>query len=182
MPTSDEFVEADLVDKAADVADLRRDRIVAVGRPIGVAVAALVERDAVEIVAQRQTAQIPGMRGQRPAVQEQDRRLSLAAPIQIVHLQLAAPDVALAGQHDVAELEPGADRRGGKVLSVFLGGQAHVRGSSAHRRPSFTTETRHNDRVAITTQAGYAPPECGGRSIRPRGERRGFGLDTWRSG
>ena len=119
-----------MVDKAADVADLRRDRIVAVGRPVGVAVAALVERDAVEIVAQRQAAQIPGMRGQRPAVQKQDRRLSLAAPIQIVHLQLADADVALAGQHDVAELEPGTDSGRGKVLAVFLGGQAHVGGSS----------------------------------------------------
>ena len=73
----DELIEADLVDKAADVADLRRDRIIAVRRPVGVAVAALVERDAVEIVAQRQAAQIPGMRRQRPAMQEQDRRLPL---------------------------------------------------------------------------------------------------------
>ena len=111
-----------MVDKAPDIADLRRDRIVAVGRPIGVAMAALIDRKAMEIVAQRQAAQIPGMRGQRPAVQEQDRRFSFAAPIQIMHLQPADPDVALAGQHDIAELEPGADRRGGKVLAVFLGG------------------------------------------------------------
>ena len=111
-----------MVDKASDIGDLRRDRIVAVGRPIGVAVTALVEREAVEIVAQRQAAQIPGMRGQRPAVQKQDRLLSLAAPIQIMHLQSADADVALAGQHDIAELEPGADRGRGKVLAVFLGG------------------------------------------------------------
>ena len=153
-----------MVDKAADVADLRGDRIVAVGRPVGVAVAALVERDAVEIVAQRQAAQIPGMRGQRPAVQEQDRLLSLAAPIQIVHLQLADADVALAGQHDVAELEPGADGRRGKVLAVFLGGQTHLGGSSRRIVQGISGGALARKRgvmpAAMTTQAGYAPCEC----------------------
>jgi hypothetical protein len=36
--------------------------------------ATLIERHAVELVAQRQAAQIPSMRRQRAAVQKQDRR------------------------------------------------------------------------------------------------------------
>ena len=104
-------VEAERVDKAFDVLALRRDRIIGVGRPVGVAMPALVERNAVKLVAQCEAAEIPGMRGQSPAMQENERPQLSVAPIEIVHLQPADPDVALAGQHDVARSRTRRGRR-----------------------------------------------------------------------
>ena len=67
----DEMIEAECVDKAFDVLALSRDRVIGVGGPVAVAVAALVERDAVELVAQCEAAEIPGMRSQGAAMQKQ---------------------------------------------------------------------------------------------------------------
>src|SRR5579884_1817502 len=75
-----EPVEAELVDKAGGVAQRRGDRIIAVGRPVGVAVAALVGRDAAVFVAQGEADKVPGMGGQRAAVEKDDRRQMLVAP------------------------------------------------------------------------------------------------------
>src|SRR5438045_7060018 len=69
-----ELVEAEMVDKALAVRERGANRIVAVSCPIAVAVAALIERDAVEVVAQREADEVPGMRGQGADMQKQDRR------------------------------------------------------------------------------------------------------------
>ena len=80
----DELVEAEMVDKPLGVGELGAHRIVGVVRPIAVAVAALVEREAVVVVAQRQADEVPGMRVQRAAMQKHDRRQVLVAPVEIV--------------------------------------------------------------------------------------------------
>src|ERR1051325_1653234 len=80
----DEFVEAELVDKALGVGELGPNRIISVMCPVAVAMAALVERDAMILLAQREADEVPGVRGQGAAMQEQDRRQLLVAPIEIV--------------------------------------------------------------------------------------------------
>ena len=65
----DKAVEAEFIGKTSDILALRRDRIVGVGRPVAVAVAALVEGDAMKLLAQCETAQIPSVSGQRAAMQ-----------------------------------------------------------------------------------------------------------------
>src|SRR5437764_14171374 len=120
-----------MVDKALAVRERGANRIVAVSCPIAVAVAALIERDAVEVVAQCQADEIPGMRGQCPAMQKHDRRPVLIAPVEVMEPHPAEVKFPALRQHDfaIAEAEAGADGGRGKVLAVFLGRQAHGGGS-----------------------------------------------------
>ena len=118
----DELVEPEMVDEPLGVGDLSADRIVQVVGPVAVAVAALVERDAVVVVAQGEAAQIPGVCIERAAVQKDDRRQMLVAPIEVVEAH--PPEVKLVAfrQHDAIKAEPGADGRLRQVLAVFVGG------------------------------------------------------------
>src|SRR5438105_6836993 len=121
-----------MVDKALAVGERGANRIVAVSCPIAVAVAALIERDAVEVVAQREADEIPGMRGQCPAMQEHDRRPVLIAPVEVMKPHAAEVKFPALRQYHLAlvKAEAGADGGRGKVLAVFLGRQAHGGGSS----------------------------------------------------
>ena len=121
-----------MVDKALAVRERGANRIVAVSCPIAVAVAALIERDAVEVVAQREADEIPGVRGQCAAMQKDDRRPVLVAPVEVMEPHPAEVKFMALRQHDlaVAEAEAGADGGRGKVLAVFLGRQAHGGDSS----------------------------------------------------
>ena len=85
-PTSTSEVEAELVDDAADVVE-RDDRVVDVGR-IAVAVAALVERVDVEVRLQRDAERVPRVGVSGEAVQEQERRPALAAPVEAVEPEI----------------------------------------------------------------------------------------------
>src|SRR2546421_3998295 len=115
-----------MVDKALAVRERGANRIVAVSCPIAVAVAALIERDAVEVVAQCEADEVPGMRGQGAAMQKHDRRPVLVAPVQIVKPHAAEVKFTALRQYHLAlvKAEPGADSGCGKVLAVFLGRQA----------------------------------------------------------
>src|SRR5579875_2943671 len=127
LSDQDRAVEAELVGKAQDILALRRDRIVGLRIPIAVAVAALIERQAVIVRAQCQATQIPGMRIERPAMQKQHRRQSRPAPIEIVQVERADPPVAGVRQHHLGKVETGARRGRPQVLAILLGGQAHGR-------------------------------------------------------
>jgi hypothetical protein len=117
-----EPVEAQLFDKAFDVLALRRDRIIGVGRPVAVAVAALVEREAMKFVAQCQAAQIPGMRGQGPAMQEKERLQLVVAPIQVTEPKMTDHHGLLGGQYNFVEVEAGSHRSGLEMIVIFFGG------------------------------------------------------------
>ena len=121
----DELVEAKMVDKPLGVGKLRAHRVVGVLRPIGVAVAALVERDAMIVVAQRQADEVPGMGIERAAMQEHDRRQMLVAPVEVVKPHPPEMKLVALRQHDAVKAEPGAYGRGFEMLAVFLGRQAH---------------------------------------------------------
>ena len=82
-PGEDETVEPERVDKAFDVLALRCNGVVGVGRPVGIAMPPLIERNAVKLVAQCETAEIPGMRGQCAAMQEEERPQLLISPIEV---------------------------------------------------------------------------------------------------
>src|SRR5215831_12021917 len=87
--------------------------------------AALVERQTMVIGAQGKAAQVPGMRGQRATVQEQDRRLALGPPIEIAQTQAIDRDAAFFGQDHVVEAETGAQRSRSQMVAVFFARQAH---------------------------------------------------------
>src|ERR1051326_158415 len=108
-----------MVDKSLRVRECGADRIVAVLRAIGVAVAALIERDAVEVVAHGEADEVPGMRGQGAAVQKDDRRQMLVAPVEIVKPHAAEVKFSALRQHhlDLVKAEPGADGGRGEVLA-----------------------------------------------------------------
>ena len=84
--------------------------------------AALVERQAMVVAAQGEAHQIPGVRGQRAAMEKHNRRQVLAAPIEIMQPHPADLRVMPLRQYDVVKSEPGAHGRRRKVLAVFLGG------------------------------------------------------------
>src|SRR5947207_12167446 len=91
-----------MVDKALAVRERGANRIVAVSCPIAVAVAALIERDAVEVVAQREADEIPGVRGQCAAMQKDDRRPVLVAPVEVMEPHPAEVKFMALRQHDLA--------------------------------------------------------------------------------
>jgi hypothetical protein len=84
--------------------------------------AALVERKAVEFVAQRQAAQIPSMCGQCTAMQEKQWPRFLVAPIEIAEAQVSDLNSSVARQDNIIEAEPGAHGRRLEVVLVFVGG------------------------------------------------------------
>src|ERR1700722_19708961 len=97
----DEVVEPERVDKAFDVLELRCDGIIGVGRPVGVAMAALIERNAVKLVAQCEAAEIPGMCGQCAAMQEKERPQLFVAPIEVTETKVTDEHGLVARQYDI---------------------------------------------------------------------------------
>ena len=97
------------------------DRIVGVRRPVAVAVTALVEGDAVKLVAQCEAAQIPGMRGQGSAMQKQDRAQRFIPPIEVTEPKLVDEHGLCARQYNLVEAEAGANGSRLEMVVVFLG-------------------------------------------------------------
>jgi hypothetical protein len=87
--------------------------------------ATLIQRDAVVIVAQRQADEVPGMRRQGAAMQEDNGRQMLVAPIEVMKPHPAELKFMALRQYHLAKAEAGPHGGRGKVLAVFLGGQAH---------------------------------------------------------
>src|SRR3984893_19585813 len=124
-PGEDEMVEPERVDKAFDVLALRCDGIIGVRRPVSVAMAALIERNAVKLVAQSEAAEIPGMRRQGAAMQEKERPQLLIAPIEGTATKVTDEHGLIARQYDIVEAEAGANRSGLQMIVIFVGGLRH---------------------------------------------------------
>ena len=116
------MVEIERIDNAFDVLALRRNRVVGVRRPVGVAVAPLVERNAVKLVAQCEAAQIPGMRRQSPAMEEKERPQLFIAPIEVTEMKMTDEYGPFARQYDIVEAEAGAHRGSPQMIVIFVGG------------------------------------------------------------
>ena len=112
----DHALEVEVIEQRGEVAGVGVGRVVEVVGPLGVAVPALVEREAMELAAQRQAAQVPGARGLTAAVQEQDRRPPGRAPVEIVE--------AHAAEHGVAGAR--ATTSSGELEARELGGEPVV--------------------------------------------------------
>ena len=91
-------LELEFFDEVLDVAHLARQAVVADRRPFAVAMAALVERDAVVLAAQRQAYEIPGMRVEPAAVQEKYRTALRGTPIEVVEAHPIDHDVVILGE------------------------------------------------------------------------------------
>ena len=124
------------------------DRVVHLGRPLALAVAALVERDAVPLAAQREADQVPGMGVEPAAVQEDHGRQAGRPPVEVVKAHaLRASEVVLVGQHDLGQGDAGG---GGGQLEV----RAELVGSEGHRVSSRKRSSDGLHRPNLLRQAG----------------------------
>jgi hypothetical protein len=82
----------------------------------------LVERNAMELVAQCEAAEIPGMRRQGAAMQEKERPQLLIAPIEVAETKVTDEHGLVARQYDIVEAEAGAHRGGLQMIVIFVGG------------------------------------------------------------
>ena len=163
----DKAVETDPVGKTPDILALGGDRIIGVGRPVAVAMAALIECDAMKFVAQSQAAQIPGMRGQGAAMQKQDRPQPFGSPIEITKSQLSDTHISLARQNDLVEAEAGAHRgRFQMVADILRQIRSWLRRlPSASARNGFSTNRRP---ATIAIALRLAPPRSRhGSAVHP---------------
>jgi hypothetical protein len=106
-----EAIELEVFDPGFDVSEVRGRAVVESGRPLAVAVAALVERQAVVRRPQRRTGQIPGMRGQETAVKEEHGEAAGRPPVEIVQPQPAPDEMSVLGQREIRHRHPGNVRR-----------------------------------------------------------------------
>jgi hypothetical protein len=86
-------------------------------------VAAQIGHDAPKVGLQVEANDIPGVRGERPAMQEDERRQARLAPLQVVDGEGAGPQRAVVRQRNVLYAE--ARQRGdfSQVGALFVRGQ-----------------------------------------------------------
>src|SRR5216117_3630388 len=107
-PDQRERAQAELLDDTREVAE-GAGRVVDVGG-IAVAVAARVERHHVEVRLQRDGERVPGVGVAGEAVQQQQRRAAVAAPVQQVQAPSVEGEVALARAQEAHRSSWGAPR------------------------------------------------------------------------
>ena len=112
-------LELEFFDEVLNVAHLARQTVVADRRPFAVAMAALVERDAVVLAAQRQAYEIPGMRVEPAAVQEKNRMALRSTPIEVVETHSVDHDIVVLGKGETRDFEPGDLGGQLQVLELF---------------------------------------------------------------
>ena len=81
--------------------------------------AALVERDAVVLAAQRQAYEIPGMRVEPAAVQKKNRMALRGTPIEVMETHPVDHDVVVLGKGETRHFEPGDLGGQLQVLELF---------------------------------------------------------------
>ena len=82
----------------------------------------LVEGNTVKFIAQCQAAEIPSMRRQGAAVQKQQRRQFLVAPVKVTETKVTDGHGLFARQYDISEAEAGTHRRSLQVIVIFVRG------------------------------------------------------------
>jgi hypothetical protein len=128
-----EPLEPEGLEESLEVADVALGRVVHLRRPLAVAVAALVEGQAVTLLPERRADEVPGVRVEAAAVQEHHGRQARRAPVEIVQAHAPAQQVMLARQHDLGQADPGGIRRQLQVRAELVGAEAHAASASARR-------------------------------------------------
>ena len=120
LPDDDRPGEGEVVDDGGHVGGQRGVAVVAVGRPLRVAVAAEVDGDAVVTPAQRQRHEVPGPRRQAAAVEQDERWRGggglVGPPFDQVEPDAVGDDVVLERESDVVDGESGAADPGPQVV------------------------------------------------------------------
>ena len=127
MAYQDETVQAQGVYKAVDVCLLGLDGVVAVGSPVAVPVASLVQGQDVEPVGKGQADEVPAMGLLAPAMEHQDRWVGGVSPLQVVKIQPVDLDVPVGGYILLGEGDTHLARRlveGHNLCS--LGSRRHI--------------------------------------------------------
>src|SRR5262249_2365197 len=121
-----EPVEPEVVDESVEILDVALGTVVHRGRPLAVAVTALVEGDAVALRLEGGADEVPRVNVEPAAVQEQHQRPAARAPIHIVEAHAAKDDVVGLGHGRVLQVESGGGRGKLQMLAEFLRAQAHA--------------------------------------------------------
>src|SRR6266446_3557282 len=140
----DESIEAEAVDESVEVGGVALRGVVHLRRPFAVAVAPLVEGEAVPLEPERGADEVPGVDVEPAPVQEEHRRLAARAPVEIVEAHPSQDDVMRLGQDQLGEREPGGGRRQYQMLAELVGAQAH----ESRVRDVLLTITLHRRRRA----------------------------------
>src|SRR5262249_4639349 len=144
--------ETQAIDDRLVSADVTLGPVVQLRRPFAVAVPGLIEGQAVAVPSQTETHEIPRVRVQPAAVEEENRRTALRSPIEVVKAHATEDDVVRLGQRELGEGETRLCRRSREMLAKLGVGQAHPRtltsfsrlrspGGMGPRRPQFVYDT-----------------------------------------
>ena len=138
----DEPLDPQGLEEGLQVAGVALGRVVHLGRPLALAVAALVQGQAVPLAPQGRAHEIPRVRVEAAAVEEHHGREARRSPVEIVKAHLPEQEVVLTRQHDFGKANAGGGRRQFEMRAKLVSTQAHagssqgrVLGGTAHARP-----------------------------------------------
>ena len=125
-PHQHEALELQRVDERADVAGVALGGVVHLGRPLALAVAALVQGQAVPLPAERGAHDVPRVGVETAAVQEDHGRQALDPPVEIVEAHGAEQQVMRVGQREIGQRHAGGGRRQLQVRAELVRAEAHA--------------------------------------------------------
>ena len=103
MPTSTKRSSAERVDEGLEIAHVALGRVVHLGRPLALAVAALVQRHAVPLAPEGRAHEVPRVGVEAAAVEEYHGGQPRRAPVEIVKAHAPEQDVVLVRQRDLGQ-------------------------------------------------------------------------------
>ena len=102
------------------------DRVVHLGRPLAVAVAALIEGHAVRLAPEGQTHEIPRVGVEAAAVQEHHGGQARRPPVEIVKAHAPEQEVMHVRQDDLGKMDAGGGRRQLEMRAELVSTEAHA--------------------------------------------------------
>src|SRR2546425_373943 len=91
----DEVTHPQLADNVFEIGDVRIERVTAIGRPFAVAVTPQIERERAHAVAQLVADDVPGVRGETAAVEEERIGARVTVPVEEMQAHAGALDRAV---------------------------------------------------------------------------------------
>ncbi len=128
-----------MVDERFDVSAVGLDAVVHLRRPLAVTVTTEVEGQAPIVLPQREADEVPRVRGEPAAVEEQQRLLAGRPPVEIAETHAPQHDLMLVGDDELPGREAGDLGGVVQVLEIIRRREkwgSHVRPPSRRRRPA----------------------------------------------
>jgi len=117
-----EIAQTDVVNKGCHVGHVRSDGVVALRRPLTIAVAAQIEREAMVVVTQGKANEVPSVSVQPAAVQEQNGSLPSGAPVELVEAHVSQQHLPALRKRELGDLDvrnPGGELQVIELIEDF---------------------------------------------------------------